>query len=201
MSIKNIETKFQLNKLNSFQHGLSLSPLNKMRNDYIIQSESDNNLVKLKNIINNNEKNENVKNNNFFTKTPQIKSIQFEQLENKELNTKFFPSKQIVCKGNSSNKLKTYHINQFSNSPIFQYYADMCKSPSLQNNESRNLNQNFNVSPSNIFNKNSNNDYNNISISNLNKSNDNNNNGTPFLSNGIIRSHTFKIENENVILL
>ena len=98
MSTKNIETKFQLNKLNYFQHGLSLSPLNKMRNEYFIHSESDNNLIKLKNNNNNNNKNENDKNNNFFTKTPQIKSIQFEQLENKELNTKFSLQNKLFVK-------------------------------------------------------------------------------------------------------
>ena len=91
-------------------------------------------------------------------------------LKNQEINNKFFPSKQFLCKGTSSNNINSYNFS--SNSPIVQYYASGIDTLNNSNNENNNLTeqnfnifkrgsgysnssfQNFNFSPSNIFNQN-----------------------------------------------
>ena len=48
-------------------------------------------------------------------------------LEKMELNTKYFPSKAHVCKGESSDKIN-FFSPQHSNSPIVNYYAGVSNS-------------------------------------------------------------------------
>ena len=104
--------------------------------------------------------------------TPQQKITNM--LECLELNNKNFMSKAEFCKGRSSFNAK---INKFqTNSPIVQYYAGMnqqCKIDQINNftleeqikkdtpcyalNRDSQGSQNFNFSPSNIFNKNNSN--------------------------------------------
>ena len=111
-------------------------------------------------------------------------------LEKMELNTKYFPSKAHVCKGESSDKIN-FFSPQHSNSPIVNYYAGVSNSnpgsvlayyspdqdyqyklgqtsdiPFYQcqvNNFGMN-NQNYNFSPSAIFNKGTARHYSNSSI-------------------------------------
>ena len=140
--------------------------------------------------------------------TPQLKYKNF--LEKKELNHKFFPSKEIVCRGQNSSKTISYN----QNSPIVQYYSNSNfeifsnsdNNFTLENNQNiyiknRESNfstnsQNFNFSPSNIFNNKSNPNTPLIGLNNtplLSQS------GTPYLINGMIkRSLQEKIvENDN----
>ena len=132
-------------------------------------------------------------------------------LQNKEINSKYFPAKDLICKGQSSNNIKEYYN---SNSPMVQYYTggiEKLNSPNLDNNNfiEQNFNvikrgsgysnssfQNFNYSPSNIFNQNNNN-LNNSSINGNTPIS--NSNGTQYLLNGALRkSLTEKMENNNL---
>ena len=64
-------------------------------------------------------------------------------LQNKEINSKYFPAKDLICKGQSSNNIKEYYN---SNSPMVQYYTggiEKINSPNLDNNNF--VEQNFNV--------------------------------------------------------
>ena len=143
--------------------------------------------------------------------TPQLKYKNY--LEKKELNHKFFPSKETVCRGKNSSK--SINLNQ-QNSPIVQYYSnsnferfstssdnnlvlDNNQNIYMKNRESNfsTNSQNFNYSPSNIFNNKSNPNTPLIGMNNntplLSKS------STPYLINGMIkRSLQEKIEeNDN----
>ena len=129
--------------------------------------------------------------------TPQLKYKNY--LEKKELNHKFFPSKEIVCRGQNSSKTISYN----QNSPIVQYYSnsnferfstssdnnlvlDNNQNIYMKNRESNfsTNSQNFNYSPSNIFNNKSNPNTPLIGLNNtplLSQS------GTPYLINGMIK--------------
>ena len=107
---------------------------------------------------------------NFRMLSPQASKEKVEDIFHKmELNTKNFPSKANVCKGESSERLPSFSPKH-TNSPIVNYYAGINNtiSPSSNyyfspNNEygqqSNTMNirgqyQNFNFSPSAIFNRN-----------------------------------------------
>ena len=136
-------------------------------------------------------------------------------ITNKEINNKFFPSKDLICKGQNSNNNQLFNF-QHSNSPIVQYYTreyEKFNSPNLENNIcEQNFNifkrgsnysntsfQTFNYSPSNIFNQNNNNNSNNSFIG-MNNGNTpiSNSNNTQYLLNGALRKSLMeKMENNN----
>ena len=137
-------------------------------------------------------------------------------LKNNEINNKFFPSKDLICKGqNSSNNNQQFNF-QHSNSPIVQYYTrefEKFNSPNMENNfYEQNFNifkrgsnfsntsfQTFNYSPSNIFNQNNNNNSNNsfIGINNGNTPISNTNN-TQYLLNGALRKSLMEKMDNNL---
>ena len=102
--------------------------------------------------------------------SPQTSKQKIESmLEKMELNTKYFPSKAHVCKGESSERIN-FFSPKHSNSPIINYYAGI--SPTSTNGNMlpyyspehevpfyqcqinpSNYGQNYNFSPSAIFNK------------------------------------------------
>ena len=101
-------------------------------------------------------------------------------LEKMELNTKYFPSKANVCKGESSERVN-FFSPKHSNSPIVNYYAGISPT-STQGNmlpyyspeqeapfyqcqvNTSNYGQNYNFSPSAIFNKGTARHYSNSSV-------------------------------------
>ena len=102
--------------------------------------------------------------------SPQTSKQKMEaMLEKMELNTKYFPSKANVCKGESSERVN-FFSPKHSNSPIVNYYAGISPT-STQGNmlpyyspeqevpfyqcqvNTSNYGQNYNFSPSAIFNK------------------------------------------------
>ena len=107
---------------------------------------------------------------NFRMLSPQASKEKVEDIFHKmELNTKNFPSKANVCKGESSERLPSFSPKH-TNSPIVNYYAGINNTISPSNNyyfspnneygqQSNTMNmrgqyQNFNFSPSAIFNRN-----------------------------------------------
>ena len=65
-------------------------------------------------------------------------------IKNKEINNKFFPSKDLICKGQNSNNNQQFNFPH-SNSPIVQYYTrefEKFNSPNMENNI---YEQNFNI--------------------------------------------------------
>ncbi len=135
-------------------------------------------------------------------------------IKNKEINNKFFPSKDLICKGQNSNNNQQFNFPH-SNSPIVQYYTrefEKFNSPNMENNiYEQNFNifqrgsnysntsfQTFNYSPSNIFNQNNNNNNSNNSFIGMNNGNTpiSNSNNTQYLLNGALRKSLMeKMEN------
>ena len=135
-------------------------------------------------------------------------------IKNKEINNKFFPSKDLICKGQNSNNNQQFNFPH-SNSPIVQYYTrefEKFNSPNMENNiYEQNFNifqrgsnysntsfQTFNYSPSNIFNQNNNNNNLNNSFIGMNNGNTpiSNSNNTQYLLNGALRKSLMeKMEN------
>ena len=113
--------------------------------------------------------------------SPQTSKQKMEaMLEKMELNTKYFPSKANVCKGESSERVN-FFSPKHSNSPIVNYYAGISPT-STQGNmlpyyspeqevpfyqcqvNTSNYGQNYNFSPSAIFNKGTARHYSNSSV-------------------------------------
>ena len=113
--------------------------------------------------------------------SPQTSKQKMEaMLEKMELNTKYFPSKANVCKGESSERVN-FFSPKHSNSPIVNYYAGISPT-STQGNmlpyyspeqevpfyqcqvNTSNYGQNYNFSPSAIFNKGTPRHYSNSSV-------------------------------------